>query len=85
VYQRLCPSADLVRAITRKPMLRLKLIQSASLNGRHLSSGCEIQLDATTAHEWITEGKAELVDVADVWPLFDAPSANQPRPQPAKC
>ena len=66
-------------------MFRLKLTQSASLNGRRLSSGCEVQLDATTAREWITEGKAELVDVADVWPLFDAPGAAQVRPQLAKC
>jgi hypothetical protein len=63
-------------------MLRLKLIQSASLNGRRLSSGSEIQLDATTAREWITEGKAELVEVADVWPLFDAPAAGKLGPQP---
>jgi hypothetical protein len=66
-------------------MFRLKLIQSASLNGRRLSSGCEVQLDSTTAREWITEGKAELVDVADVWPLFDAPGTDQVRSQPAKC
>jgi hypothetical protein len=65
-------------------MFRLKLIQSARLNGRRLSSGCEIQLDATTAREWITEGKAELVDVADVWPLFDVPGAFKVSPQPTK-
>jgi hypothetical protein len=62
-------------------MFRLKLTQSASLNGRRLSSGCEIQLDAITAREWITEGKATLVDVADVWPLFDALGADPVRPQ----
>lgn len=62
-------------------MFKLKMLCADTINGRRLLAGCEIEVDAATARDWISAGRARLTDEADLAVLLDVlnPSAKLPR------
>ena len=60
-------------------MFRLKVLQSTALCGRRLSSGCEIQLDARSAREWVASGRARLAEESGAEAFPELLGADKPR------
>ena len=60
-------------------MFRLKVLQSTALCGRRLSSGCEIQLDARSAREWVASGRARLAEESGAEAFSELLGADKPR------
>jgi hypothetical protein len=60
-------------------MFRLRVLQSTALCGRRLSSGCEIQLDARSAREWVASGRGRLAEESGTEAFLDLLGADKPR------